>query len=423
LRLDEWQKYIESEFVEIDESAKAESLDSAHDRAPRAAAKDGIETAAPPGPDPPAEHAHKEIDTPVTGRTPRRGSRPKRNAAAARAGAADGGDALRDTAITPTAKAAEGPASLAHDVAPSTRSGPYAGATKPDESAAPADDVAAVAAGEADLADAAAALNSQPPPVAAGSDAAAQPYATLESSGPVISRNRVDVAGRSAVTADAEVPAFERYITQSEAVISDPSGNEGGPDTTDGRAAAPSAPIGPVAGERPEPDRSMQAAPDPPVSADLGSGAEDREPTAGPGPDATSDVSGATNHEPRATSHRPQTAVVLDRYPLAASQQTLLQLRLVEAGQSTREQQGARHRRAALLRRICDPALTLDEASLLLDLTEDAVHELAAAGRLPMVEPSSRQAQSSRRGQPAAGQPLIRLSDIVAYLAMRRARA
>ena len=107
---------------------------------------------------------------------------------------------------------------------------------------------------------------------------------------------------------------------------------------------------------------------------------------------------------------------VQDNYPLAVSRQTMALLRLSASAPSTKEEQAARHRKAALLRRICDPILSLHDVALLLGVSADSVLRAAAMGALTSCEPAPRTWQPRRRRGEETGLPGFRLSDIVAFL-------
>ena len=111
--------------------------------------------------------------------------------------------------------------------------------------------------------------------------------------------------------------------------------------------------------------------------------------------------------------------VVQDNYPLAASRHTMAQLRLGAAGPLAKEEQAARHRKAALLRRLCDPILSLHDAALLLDFPSDSVLRATAAGVLTSCDPAPKAGQARRRRGEETGLPGFRLSDIVAFLAAK----
>lgn len=221
------------------------------------------------------------------------------------------------------------------------------------------------------------------------------------------------VADRPTGLNDAEVAPFAEYINARL-----------GQEAVAAAAGADQTPAQPNNLVAPEPE------PEPSISGDTTSGSDAPEletatVTSALEPILDAAPGAVTDHEAVATRAAPEPAnaepeawtVVQDTYPLAATEHTLAQLRLIGVGHSTKEEQAARHGKAALLRRMCDPVLTLNEAALLLGAPVGDVAQLAAMGALTSIAPAPRKSQTGRRGAVDTGQPGFRLSDIVAYLA------
>jgi hypothetical protein len=107
--------------------------------------------------------------------------------------------------------------------------------------------------------------------------------------------------------------------------------------------------------------------------------------------------------------------------PLTASIETAVQLRLVDSLAPSDADVSARQRREALIRRLCDPVLSVDDAALLLGVPAETVRAYAGRDGLKTCEPPGGSPRGSSGSRRAAKEQYFRLSDIVAFLTAKRA--
>jgi hypothetical protein len=110
--------------------------------------------------------------------------------------------------------------------------------------------------------------------------------------------------------------------------------------------------------------------------------------------------------------------------PLIAPQATLALLQLGEGAEPADERRDlpikyldARQRREALMQRLCDPVVTLDDAAVLLGVSTATVRRHVERGALATLQPPVAEERKGRQSGRTAGSASFRLSDIVAFLA------